>query len=106
MDAELLELARQQSEICRVFGNPNRILILWLLAKREYSVSEIASAIEASLQNTSQHLRRMQDRGIVESRRDGNAIYYRLVPDFMEGCRLLSMAENAVHMIEKKEQTP
>ena len=100
MDAELLELARQQSALCRVFGNPNRILILWTLAERECSVTEIASAIDASLQNTSQHLRLMQSRGILESRRKGNAIYYRLVRDSLAGCHLLLMAENAVSMIE------
>jgi DNA-binding transcriptional ArsR family regulator len=96
MDAELLELARQQSDICRVFGNPNRLLILWTLVGRECSVSEIAVAINASLQNTSQHLHLMQNRGILESRRNGNTIYYRLVRDFMDRCCLLLIAENEV----------
>ncbi len=96
MDKGLLERAAQQSALCHIFGNPNRVLILWTLAEREYSVSEIASAIEASLQNTSQHLRLMQTRGIVESRREGNTIYYRLVRDSLLGCGLLSPAEHAV----------
>ena len=100
MDAELLELARQRSALCRIFGNPNRVLILWTLAERECSVSEIASAIDASPQNTSQHLHLMQDRGILESRRKGNTIYYRLVRDSLADCRLLFMAENAASIIE------
>ena len=100
MDAALLELARQQSALCRIFGNPNRVLILWTLEDRECSVTEIASAIDASLQNTSQHLRLMQARGVVESRRQGNTIYYRLVPDSMPGCCLLLMTENVVPVNE------
>ena len=100
MDAELLELARQQSTLCRIFGNPNRVLILWTLAERECSVTEIASAIDASLQNTSQHLRLMQTRGILESRRKGNTIFYRLVRDSLAGCHLLIMAENKISTIK------
>ena len=100
MDAELHELARQQSAICKIFGNPNRLLILWVLAEREHSVSEVASAINASLQNTSQHLRLMQTRGVVESRRQGNVVYYRLARDTLVGCRLLFMAEDATSMMK------
>ena len=100
MDAELLERARQQSSLCRIFGNPNRVLILWTLAERECSVSEIASAIDASLQNTSQHLHLMQARGILGSRRKGNTIYYRLVRFTMRECRNLFITENAGSMIK------
>ncbi len=94
MDKELLERARQQSALCRIFGNPNRVLILWTLAEQESSVSDLASAIGASLQNTSQHLRLMQAHGIVESRREGNTIYYRLVRESLRGCHLLLIAEH------------
>jgi len=60
MDAALLEQARQQSSICKLFGNPTRVLILWALVEQERSVGEIADALDSSLQNTSQHLRLMQ----------------------------------------------
>jgi DNA-binding transcriptional ArsR family regulator len=69
-------LASEQAELCRVFAHPRRILILWTLAEREKSVGEIATAVEASLQNTSQHLRLMREMGILESRRDGQMILY------------------------------
>ena len=65
MDVGLLERAKWQSSLYRIFGNPNRVLILWTLAEGERSVSEVASAIDASLQNTSQHLRLMRARGIL-----------------------------------------
>jgi DNA-binding transcriptional ArsR family regulator len=92
-DEEILALAESQAEICGVFGNANRVLILWALGKREMSVSEIASAIDCSLQNTSQHLRLMKDKDILASRREGQTIYYRIKQNkLMEGCRLLIQA--------------
>jgi DNA-binding transcriptional ArsR family regulator len=92
-DEEILSLAESQAEICGVFGNANRVLILWALGEREMSVGEIASAIDCSLQNTSQHLRVMKDKDILASRREAQTIYYRIKPNkLMEGCRLLLQA--------------
>ncbi len=71
-------LAQQQAEICNLFGNPNRVLILWTISTEEQSVGDIATAIGASLQNTSQHLRLMRNKGVLTARREGNTIYYRL----------------------------
>ena len=72
------ERAKKMSEICRVFGHVSRILILWELAEQEKSVGEIAAAIDSSVQCTSQHLRLMKDKGILETRREGQSIYYRV----------------------------
>ena len=74
MQADIVELAKEQAQVCSVFGNPSRVLILWALGERDLSVSDIASAIECSLQSTSQHLHLMKDRGILTSRRDGQTI--------------------------------
>jgi DNA-binding transcriptional ArsR family regulator len=90
MDDQMLELARQQAEICKVFGNANRVMILWVLGNQEMSVGNIAESIDTSLQNASQHLRLMKDRGILTSRRKGHTIYYRVAGNkLMEGCRIL-----------------
>jgi DNA-binding transcriptional ArsR family regulator len=90
MDDQMLGLAEQQAEICKVFGNVNRIMILWVLGSQEMSVGDIAAEIDMSLQNASQHLRLMKDRGILTSRRKGQAIYYRIADhELMEGCRIL-----------------
>lgn len=92
-DAEFLELAESQAGVCGVFGNTKRVLILWALGEREMSVGEIASAIDCSLQNTSQHLRLMKNKDILASRREGQMIYYRIKHnELMEGCRLLLRA--------------
>jgi DNA-binding transcriptional ArsR family regulator len=90
MNVDLKASAERQASICSVFANAKRVMILWSLAEQEKSVSDIASAIEASLQCTSQHLRLMKKMSILDSRRDGQTIYYRIVNnDFTEMCQLL-----------------
>lgn len=84
---EIQLLAEHQAAFCRVLGNPQRIMILWLLAERERSVSEIALAIGASLQNASQHLRIMGFNNLVEFRREHHNIYYHLAEnDLTQNC--------------------
>lgn len=88
---EIKELAQRQAAICKIFSSAQRVLILWLLAEQEKSVSEIAFAIGASLQSISQHLRRMKDRGILESRREGHLVYYRIADNELpRNCLLLA----------------
>jgi ArsR family transcriptional regulator len=86
-------MAVRQAAICSVFGNAKRVLILWTLLDQELSVSEIAAAVQSSLQTTSQHLRLMEDKGILVSRREGQKIYYRIGGyDLLKDCRLLQQA--------------
>jgi DNA-binding transcriptional ArsR family regulator len=89
-EADLKALAERQASLCGVFANAKRVLILWSLIEEEKSVSEIASDIEASLQCTSQHLHLMKDMGILDSRRDGQMIFYNIVEDGLsERCQHL-----------------
>lgn len=78
MDEGLLARARKQADLCSIFSSTQRVLILWTLAEGEMTVSEIAAAVDASMQNTSHHLRVMKDRGLVRARRDGQTVRYHL----------------------------
>lgn len=90
MKRNLQELAENQAAVCGIFANPKRIMILWTLAGREKSVGDIASCIGTSLQSTSQHLRLMRETGILDSRRDGQTIYYYIAEsELMKRCGLL-----------------
>ncbi len=79
--SDLKELAIQQAELHRVFSNATRLQILWALEEGELSVGEIAAVAEASLQNTSQHLHLMLDKGLLSARREAQTIYYRIADD-------------------------
>lgn len=84
------EVAEQLADIFSVFSNAKRVLIFWTLDGVEKPVNEIARSIDASMQNTSQHLRLMKGKGILASRRNGQTIYYRIADSEVAGyCRLL-----------------
>jgi DNA-binding transcriptional ArsR family regulator len=80
----------EQAELFQLLSNPSRILIMKLLQTQEMSVGEIAERIGATLQNTSQHLRLLKDKGFVEYRRDGQTIYYQLATNLLsEKCKMI-----------------
>lgn len=90
VDHVIQTLAKRQAETCRIFANPTRILILWTLAEHEKSVGEIAQAVGASLQSTSQHLRIMKQGEILAARRDGQMVYYHVIDEEITArCQLL-----------------
>ena len=95
MDIETLQWAEEQARQYQVLTNPRRVLILCALAGQEMSVGEIAAKVGASMQNTSQHLHLMKDRGILESRRDGQTIYYSIAdPNLLNNIGLSTWKEN------------
>jgi len=95
MNSIVKELAERQAELCKLFGNTSRILIVWCLSKRELPVSEIADEVGTSLQNISQHLSLLKEHGIVSARRDGQTIYYRIADDeWIKDCPVLLKAHH------------
>jgi DNA-binding transcriptional ArsR family regulator len=91
LSAEFQSLAQRQATLCKVFSNSQRVLILWFLAKKEHTVSEIAMALGASLPCTSQHLHLMELNKILESRRERQNIYFRLADnDLLRSCLVLA----------------
>ena len=96
------ELAEEQADLLRVFSNPKRILILWALSGKELSVSDIATAIDASIQNTSQHLRLMKEKNLLKFRREGHSICYR-VADNDVGQYCQSILQEYLKRLKSKE---
>src|SRR3989338_2227696 len=72
------ELYQLHAEMCKVFSNPIRLEILNLLRGGELTVSDLIKKTELTQVNISQHLSIMKSRGIVNSRRNGLNIYYKL----------------------------
>ena len=88
MSQDLRNLAEEQAELHQILSNPTRLLILRSLAQQERSVGEIAEQIGATLQNTSQHLRLMKDKNVLEARRDGQTIFYQIAAgEIGENCK-------------------
>ena len=90
VDERVLE---QIADYCSVMANAKRLAIMWLLGKGERSVGEIAEHIGASIQNTSQHLRVMRDKGAVSHRQEGQSVLYRIANrKFLDASRLVREA--------------
>ena len=78
------------ADFCGVLSNSTRIMIMWLLADGEKSVTELAEATDVPIPNISQHLRIMRDRGAVLTRKEGQNVYYRIAnPKFVQGYMLI-----------------
>lgn len=74
------------AQCLRVLGHPVRLQLLTVLMEGERSVNSLAQELGVSQSNLSQHLALMRDKGILESRRDGHLVLYRLgdsrIPEF------------------------
>ncbi|MDH5446449.1 MAG: metalloregulator ArsR/SmtB family transcription factor [Gammaproteobacteria bacterium] len=62
----------------QLIAHPTRLKILCQLGQHELSVQEIVHKAGSSQSNISQHLIHMREKGILESRRDANRVYYRI----------------------------
>ncbi len=86
-DLRVFEL---QAEICQIMANPKRLQIVNLLKNGELSVGEIVRAMGIPKANVSQHLSIMRQKGLIISRREGTAIFYRLAsPKITEACSIM-----------------
>src|SRR5205823_12372798 len=68
----------QFARIGKALSNPNRLEILELLAQGERTVDSLATEIGLSLANTSQHLQALRQAALVDSRKEGLFVFYRL----------------------------
>jgi rhodanese-related sulfurtransferase/DNA-binding transcriptional ArsR family regulator len=68
----------QFARIGKALSSPHRLELLELLAQGERSVDSLATEVDLSLANTSQHLRALRQATLVDSRKDGVFVFYRL----------------------------
>src|SRR5215831_5082863 len=68
----------QLARIGKTLSSPHRLEILDLLAQGERTVDSLATELGLSLANTSQHLQALRQAVLVESRKDGQFVFYRL----------------------------
>ncbi|MAT65508.1 MAG: ArsR family transcriptional regulator [Gammaproteobacteria bacterium] len=74
-------LFTQFARIGKVLGNAHRLALIEYLAQGERSVEALAQVAGLSVANTSQHLQQLRQAGLVETRREGQRIHYRLSGD-------------------------
>lgn len=95
---EMMENARNATNFLKALSHEGRLLILCHLASGEKSVTELEDLLSARQAAVSQQLARLRLEGLVDYRRDGKAIYYRLGDE-----RAKRMIETVYDMFCKKD---
>lgn len=76
--AALQERADHVAERLGLVANAKRLLILCELVKGERSVGSLQAAVGLSQSALSQHLAKLREAGMVETRRESQTIHYRI----------------------------
>ena len=99
-------LYAQFARIGHAVASPKRIELLDLLGQGEKTVETLAEQTATPVKNTSAHLRVLRQAGLVETRREGTYVYYRVagpdVSDFVR--RLQTLARGRLAEVERVAQ--
>ena len=78
---------RSMSRLFKALGDETRLRIVALLSHGELCVCHIESALSLPQPTASRHLATLRSAGIVEPRRQGSWVYYRIAEQDDEDCR-------------------
>lgn len=78
---ELAGTAQAATDFLKALAHEGRLMILCHLVEHERSVAELEHLLGARQATVSQMLARLRQEGLVEARRDGKTIYYRLTDE-------------------------
>jgi len=76
--AQMKQNAADAADLLRALGHEGRLMILCHLVTGEKCVSDIEALLGARQAAVSQQLARLRHEGLVQTRREGKAIYYSL----------------------------
>lgn len=82
-------------EVFRMLADATRIRILWALIGQELSVNELAGVVGKLPASVSQHLAKLRMTRLVQTRREGTQVFYRL-----ENEHVAQLVTDAVHNAE------
>ncbi len=77
------------AELFKIFGDPTRIRILYVMLDTERCVNDIAGLLQMSQSSVSHQLRILKTSKLVKSRREGKSIFYSLYDEHVRS--ILSM---------------
>jgi DNA-binding transcriptional ArsR family regulator len=71
-------VAEHVAEVLKAVAHPVRLQIVELLETKEMCVGDIVMALGGKQAITSQQLNMMKDKGVLNCRRNGTKVYYRI----------------------------
>ncbi|MDH4208075.1 MAG: metalloregulator ArsR/SmtB family transcription factor [Anaerolineae bacterium] len=84
LDALDEHLAAHVAELFSIFSDTSRVRLIAVLAQGEQNVGTLAQAINLSESAVSHHLRVLRQTRMVQGRRDGRQVFYKLDPHVAE----------------------
>ena len=72
------ELNRLHASVCSAVSDPNRIYLLYKLAEKPQSVSDLMQSLGLTQPSVSRHLKVLRERNLVSTQREGQSIIYSL----------------------------
>ena len=91
--SEMIPAASRAAELMRSLSHPQRLLVLCALGREEKSVAELRQQLGIDQVPMSQQLMRLRADGLVEARREGTTVYYRITrPEVLSGVEALHAA--------------
>ncbi len=72
------KVAEHVAEVLKAVAHPVRLQIVELLEANEMCVGDIVAAVGGKQAITSQQLNMMKDKGVLNCRRNGTKVYYRI----------------------------
>ena len=93
----------QFARLGKALASPHRLEMLELLAQSERTVDSLAAELGVSVANASQHLQVLRQAALVESRKDGLFVHYRLAdPEVFELSKVIrSVAERRLAELDR-----
>src|SRR3984885_646285 len=90
----------------RLLADPSRLRILLLVEREELSVAELQEILGMGQSRISTHLAQLKQAGLVEDRRNGKSILYRLKPGARSNgfAQMLGVLQLAAAEIPEAEQ--
>ena len=97
------QVYRLHAEICQTLANPKRLKIINILRDQEVSAATLLEILQVPKANLSQQMGILRQKGIVEVRREGNKVFYRLSrPKILKAYDL--MRELLFEVIEEQQK--
>lgn len=73
-----IEIAQKVAQVLKTVGHPIRLQIIEVLEKEELTVGRIEKLTNTAQAVISRHLGIMKDKGVLDCRREGTNVYYRI----------------------------
>lgn len=70
---------KRQARVLKALANESRLMIVDRLSRGECSAGELTKLVGTDQSTVSKHLAVLRSHGIVEDRREGTTVYYRLL---------------------------